>query len=238
MKAVLVRPALLAALALALGACTEDRPLAPAPPSFAGATPVFEEPTPIPDTTSTCMRFDGLAVGTRWGASAGTPKGPFVHSDNNIRMSLRDYIATTGAAQYGHAVIDTARYDVLVKHALRLDSIGVVFDFTAIPFTIGKVTFYFVDRSPMENLELDGGGIDMAQVSDWPSLWMSVGSRVKIFPRPYWPARGQVQISGDLDTVRVGGSNDPGGDVTGLWLDTVCVFKAPLLGQQEEPTPP
>lgn len=240
MKLVLARPALLAVLVHALGACTADRPLAPAPPSFAGATPVYEEPEPIPDTTSTCMRFDRLAVGTRWGAGAGTPKGAIVHSENAIRMSLTDYIAASGAAQYRHAVIDTARYDVLVKHALRLDTVGVVFDFTAIPFTIGKVTFYFVDRSPMENLELDGGGIDIAQVSDWPTLWMSVGSRVKVFPRPSWPTRGEVQISGDLDSVRVGGSNDSRpspGDVTGLWLDTVCVYKAPLPGQQENPTP-
>ncbi len=242
------RHALLAALALGLGACTADQMLAPAPPSLAGATPIHQEPTsllPEPDSTSRCMKFETRAVGTRWGIVPGTVKGSVVHTENYISMKVDDYYYYNGSSfvgQYQHAVVvNEPRYtDVLTGHSLRLDTIGVVFDFTAVPFVIGSVTFHFVDRSPIENLAVDGGTIFVQQVLDWPTWAMVAPHTVVVERAPNSPIRGKVGISGDLDSVRVGGSNDPPafpGDTTGLWLDMVCANKAGLKSQQQNPNP-
>jgi hypothetical protein len=247
MKLVLARPALLAALALAVGACSADRAVAPAPPSLAtGAVPIHQEPTPLPpesDSTWKCMRFDALAVGTRWGADKGTVKGTVVHSEDYIRMKLTDYLTPSGtgtAAQYRHAVIDTARYDSLYRHALRLDTVGVVFDFTQVPFYIDSVTFYYVDRSPLENMQVVGNSISSAihldQISNWPLLDTRVAVSLHALPMP---VRGRVRILGDVDSVRIGGSNDPPSSlpgVTGLWLDRICWYKG-SKAHQETPYP-
>jgi hypothetical protein len=247
MRSPLARPALLA-LALATGSCTADQTLAPAPPSLAGATPIHLEPAPlppIPDSTSRCMKFDALAVGTRWGAVPGTVKGVVVHAENNIRMKLTDYVPASGPLQYRHAVVvNEPRYpDVLFGNSLRLDTIGVVFDFTSIPWVIGSVTFTFVDRSPLENLAVDGSAVHLGQVKDWPAQAPPVvGRAVAVALAPNNPIRGTVGIAGDLDSIRVGGSNAPPaipvpGDTTGLWLDMVCVNKAGLSSQHQNPYP-
>lgn len=246
MRSVLARPAPLAALALALGACSADRPLAPAPPSLAtGSTPVYQEPEPLPgESTSRCMKFDGLAVGKRWGQVPGPLSGSVVHTENYISMKVTDYLgrwgtgtATTG--YYRHAVITAEpRYpEVLTGNSLRLDTIGVIFDFTGVPFTIGSVTFNFVDRSPRENMSLDDGGLHLGQiwnVDDWPSPLRVVTQSISP------PIRGKVQISGSVKTLQIGGTNDVpafAGDSTGLWLDMICAHKASTGGQQGNPTP-
>lgn len=244
MQAARSRYALLAALALAVGACSADRAVAPAPPSLAtGATPIHQEPTPLPpmpDSTSRCMKFDSLPL-TRWGAVPGTAKGVVVHAENNIRMKLTDYVPASGSLQYRHAlVVNETRYpDVLFGNSLRLDTIGVVFDFTSVPFVIGSVTFTFVDRSPLENLAVDGSPVHLGQVKDWPTQATPVvGHTVAVALAPNSPVRGTVGIAGDLDSIRVGGSNDiVPGDQTGLWLDNVCVNKAGLSSQHQNPYP-
>lgn len=247
MRSVLARPALLAALALALAACSADRPLAPAPPSLAaGTTPVYQEPTsllPEPDSTSRCMKFDAVAAGTRWGASVGTAKGVVVHAENDISMKLTDYLPRTGVAQYRDAVVvNETRYpDVLTGNSLRLDTVGVVFDFTSVAFVIGSVTFTFVDRSPVENLAVDGSAVHIGQVKDWPvQAPPVVGRTVVVELASGSPIRGRVGIGGDLDSIRVGGSNDVRPfptDTTGLWLDKICVNKAGLKTQHQNPNP-
>lgn len=233
MRSVLARPALLAALALALAACSADRPLAPAPPSLAGATGGQGNPSAVPPTL--CLSFDSLPVGTRWGADEGTLNGGFVHEENYTRMYITNYYASSTAAPwYRHAVVDTARFANLTRHALRLDTVGMIFDFTQVPFPLDSVTFYFADHSPLENMRLNGGYVHFGQIGLWYD-WPGPAGRVVIHS-----GIGKIKIVGDVDQLQIGGTNNASGllvPVSGLWLDTICWFKAALPGQQENPNP-
>ncbi|MET0396086.1 MAG: hypothetical protein ABW277_04615 [Longimicrobiaceae bacterium] len=243
MTSALARPALLAALTLAAAACSADQALAPAPPSLAtGTTPVYQEPIP-PDSPGQCMSFDSLPVGTRWGASVGTPKGSIVHKENNIDMWVTDFLPASGTAWYQDAVIRSAPYpDVLINRALLLDKIGVVFDFSAFQFAIDRVTFRFVDRSTVENLAVDGSPVYIGQVAAWPTpiVRSMILHDVVLDLRAGIPTRGEVTIYGDLNSVRVGGAGEEpitSTDMPGLWLDKVCVYKAMIPHEQQPPHP-
>lgn len=232
---------LLAALVLALAACSADRPLAPEPPSLAtGSTPVHQEPIP-PDSPGQCMSFDSLPVGTRWGASVGTPRNTLAHTEKSINMWVTDFYPASGTTWYHDATIHSAPYtDVLINRALLLDRIGVVFDFSAFLFTIDRVTFRFVDRSTVENLAVDGSAVYIGQITAWPTpiVRSIVGHDVVLDLSADLPTRGEVTIYGDLESVRVGGAGDGSTPAaTGLWLDKVCVYKAPTPREQEGPTP-
>ena len=236
--------AVLAVLAVA-ASCSPDRMMAPAsPPSFATATPIHQEPgipaeeTPlVPAPPGQCMYFDTVTPGTRWGGSVGTPKGQVVHRENKIRLSLTDYIIPSGTgrvAQYGDAVIDTVRYDVLSGHSLRPEGVGAVFDFRDTPEKRTAVSLHFVDRSPIENMAVDTSSIDIGQILTWRSP--QGGHIVKVTPKTdptSWPPRGIVTIYGKVDSVRVGGAKD--GADGGLWLDFVC-YHLPQ-GSLESPNP-
>ena len=160
-----------------------------------------------------CVDFeDPITVGTQYGKPAGQPAGTTIISAKGINVSLSDFesgVSTT----FNEASVDVAPAALGSGQALRVNNIGLTFDFGALPFTVTEVRLDFLDLGGTENLAVNGSATFIGDLSSVPPTLGGIAVAVTTSPVA-GGVRGTVVLSGAVTHLRIGGQE--------LWIDNVC----------------
>jgi hypothetical protein len=109
------------------------------------------------------VEFEGLPLGTVYGAPAAPPHMPeeLVYNEAGIRMSVETFYSTQVLTDFSDARVVTADLGRGPSNALALNSIGVRFDFVELGFPVGQVTIDIFDHGGTSNFAVNGGGLQI-----------------------------------------------------------------------------
>jgi len=155
------------------------------------------------------VTFDGEPLGAQYGAPAGHAPGDFMFTEDGVDLYVDEFFSG-GAPFFNFARIDPATAVFGSVQTLNVNNVGVIADFGA----PGDVTFLFLDLGGSVNIQVNGFGT-VIEAPDFPSLG-TFGVAPGVTMSTTWTGvsggiRGQVTLTGPVETVRIGGQE--------LWID-------------------
>lgn len=191
--------------------------IAPVISVLSGCCPPFCPPPRV-----ACVDFEApLASGTRFEASSPSET---IFTSNGVEVLTAAFQTTANQAVFGSGRITDQAMPLGQGQNIILGSMNLVFDFTALPFPVSKVTFsaYDTSGSMIENLSVNRSPLFVGQlIAPQTQAPTSIGGAAvtvttESMPPPSHNVSGRVEISGSIDVVVVGGSE--------LWIDNVCAY--------------
>ncbi len=175
-------------------------------------------PPPPPAPALVCVDFEPpLTAGTRYGQPAGQKPGDVIFTPNGIPVAVWDFVWTNGGGTFGTARIEPAQPAFGQGQIINTNNINLEFDFTALGFTPGAVTFDFLDMGGFENLSVNGSPVFAGELAAAPA---PAGFTISVNAAPVpGGKKGTVTITGPVKTLRIGGQE--------FWLDNVCAHTSP-----------
>ena len=163
-----------------------------------------------PAADAQCVTFDGLAAGTVWGNSVGNVSGDLVHTEDGIRVFVRNFLFPFGST-FNDATIDPAWF-TSPPNSVNTNNINLTFDFTGLRDLPRQVAVKFRDLGGFENLAINGTGVAVGELSGgaapglvWTVVDFPVGGG----------REGKLTVDGSVERLTLGGQE--------FWLDTLCV---------------
>jgi hypothetical protein len=101
--------------------------------------------------------FESPAVGTSWGSSAGDHPGDTIFTEDNIPVSVENFVLGTFTG-FNSATVAGPSVKFPTQ-SLLVNNISLDFDFTALAFDVTAVTFEFANSGGADNLSVNGGAI-------------------------------------------------------------------------------
>ena len=155
--------------------------------------------------------FESTPFGTVFGGQAGDIPGDIVLVEDGVNMSVQQFF-------FGNYV-GFVKAEVGGKYApffpstpLGLENIGVLFDFTTLPFDANTVTLDYQQFGGGNNLAVNGQTI--YQVNNFAELPISVAPGVSAFV-----TNSQIILVGDINTLRIGGQE--------IGIDNISIIPEP-----------
>ena len=107
------------------------------------------------------LDFETVTVGTVYGDTPLSPDipGEVVLTQDDITMSVETFFFDTFQTDFFLAEVVTVQTDAGPSQALSLDSIGVLFDFSALSFDVARVTLDVRDLGGTSNVAVKGAGL-------------------------------------------------------------------------------
>ena len=168
--------------------------------------------------TGATMTFDGLPLGTLFGAADGDQPGDVVYEEDGIAMSV-EQILVEGVAGFVRAEVGGRYAGFFPSRPLDLNNISVGLDFRQVGFEVNQVSLEFLELGPLNNFSVND-----AALFELPSL--------QLMPTNIAPgvtavvAGGVITLSGAVDKILVGGQE--------LAIDNILAIPEPttllLLG--------
>lgn len=172
-----------------------------------------------PRVCDACVDFEApLTAGTNYGTPAGNAPGAVVLTSHGISMSVLDFAFVGGGGTFNVATVTPPPAPFGSGQVLRLNNIGVQFDFTALPFAVGEVQVEFLNQGGSENLQVNGSPvpIDAGDLAAAPAT--IAGVNVSVFTSSAAGGKkGVLLLRGPVKTLRLGGQE--------FWIDNVCARK-------------
>lgn len=161
-----------------------------------------------------CVKFDGVPATTEWGAPAGHIDGDVVHSENDIQVSVHEFVwpndSHLGSTRLAPSFTGTG------GQAINTRNINLSFDFSALRFTPDNVKLIFRDTGGFENFSVNGSPIvrgELASGSGGGVSW-TVTAAAEANPAN---RVGTLTINGNVQSLMIGGQE--------FWIDEVCAKK-------------
>ena len=177
--------------------------------------PLAPPPAPAP----VCVDFEPpLVLGTQYGSPVGQPPGAVITTNNNIPVSVHDFVFTSGGGTFNLAKIDKAPVPFGNGQSIRTNNINLEFVLSGLGFQTSQVQFDFLDLGGFENISVNGNPVPIfaGELSKAPSSIGGVGVTVSTIPVA-GGKKGTVTLKGIVDRLRIGGQE--------FWIDNVCATK-------------
>jgi hypothetical protein len=121
---------------------------------------------------SATLDFETVPVGTVYGDTPLKPDSPteVVLTQNDITMSVETYFFDPLQSDFYEAEVVAVQTDAGPGHALSLDNIGVLFDFSLLGFDVERVTLDVRDLGGTSNVAVNGAALHILDpLSDLPA---------------------------------------------------------------------
>ena len=162
-----------------------------------------------------CVTFEApLIAGTQYGTPAGQSSGDVIFVSNGIVVSVHDFAFAGGGGTFNYAQIEPMPAST-AGQALRLNNIGIGFDFGAVGFVTTRLQFEFLDQGGTENLAVNGSAVFAGDISAVPTTLGGVTISVTTTPIP-GGQKGVVTLVGAITNFMVGGQE--------FWIDNICAM--------------
>ena len=118
------------------------------------------------------LDFETVPVGTVYGDTLLTPDipGEVVLTQDDIAMSVENFFFDPFQTDFFVAEVVAVQTDAGPGQALKLDSIGVLFDFSALGFEVARVTLDVRDLGGTSNVAVNGAAVHILDpLSDLPA---------------------------------------------------------------------
>ncbi|MDF1521552.1 MAG: hypothetical protein P1P87_01875 [Trueperaceae bacterium] len=158
-----------------------------------------------------CIDFEDppFTLGTQWGNAYGNSPGDVAFTDQGATVSVENF---TLGAYTGFVNAQVQNGSGLAGQSMWISNINLKFDFTGLPFTVGRVTFDFADLGGSENIAVNGSGIVEGELASGTvggvPLTVAGGAPV-----------GDGTLVGTVRDLAIGGQE--------FYLDDVCAFEVP-----------
>lgn len=148
--------------------------------------------------------FESLVVGTSWGGSAGDRPGDTIFSEDDISVSVENFVLGTFTGFNSAAVAGPSVK--FPSQSLLVNNISLDFDFTGLTFDVDAVTFEFANSGGADNLSVNGGAIFEGPLGLAP-MAIAPGVTLTYFDDgdPNHSFSGMISLAGDINSVRIGG---------------------------------
>lgn len=146
---------------------------------------------------ATIIDFESMPPGTLYGGAAGDLPGDIVLSQSGINMSVQQFFL---GSYVGFVKAEVGgKYDGFFPTTpLGLENISVLFDFTGMGADVTSLTLEYQQFGGANNFAVNGGTIH--EVNAFSSLPTNIAPGVFAFV-----TNSSIILSGDINTVRVGG---------------------------------
>lgn len=172
---------------------------------------------PVPGGAYTCIDFNGLAVGTRYGTPSHAP-GTVVLTQGAVRISVETFRFTNGGSAFNFARVDAAMPAFGSGHVMRFNNINLDFDFTAVAPAVRQVVLKFADYGGFENLAVNGAPAPIYAgelvAAPSPMGGAIVVANATAFANGKRGAFAAVNLTSSIGHLRIGGQE--------LFIDDVC----------------
>jgi len=172
----------------------------------------------VPGGAYTCIDFNGIPIGTRYGAPSQSPGG-VVLTQGAVRMSVEafSFMGGSGSA-FNFARVEAALPAFGNGNVLHFANINFDFDFTAVIPAVKQVVLKYGDYGGFENLAINGtpSPIYAGELVTAPSPMggVIVVANAATFANGKRGALAAVDLAGSIGHLRIGGQE--------LWIDDVC----------------
>jgi hypothetical protein len=166
-----------------------------------------------------CITFEPpLALGTTYGAPVGQSSGDLAFVSSGISAYVHKFNLLPSGTAFNRAFIDFAPVAFSPGQSLRINNINMLFDLSAVGFSVSKVTFSYLDLGGYENLAVNGSGVYVGELTSAPAALggASVTVTQAALPPPRSGKMGTVTLKGPIKSFRIGGQE--------LWIDNVCAY--------------
>jgi hypothetical protein len=175
------------------------------------------EQRPLAGGAYTCIDFNSIPAGTRYGTPGQTP-GTVVMSQGGARVTVENFSFIGGGGTFNFARVDAATPNFGAGNVLRVNNINLDFDFTAVAPPVKQVVLKFADLGGFENLAVNGSPspIYTGELTAAPSPMAGaiVTSTTTAVPGGKRGTFAAIELAGTIGHLRIGGQE--------FFLDDVC----------------
>jgi hypothetical protein len=164
-----------------------------------------------PEAQWLCIDFEDppFELGAEYGGSVGDEPGDVVFTEQGVPVSVEEFILGDYA---GFVYAEVTEAGSLPGQSMWLNNVNLSFDFSGLPFIVGKVTFDFEDFGGAENVGVNRSDIVEGELASGAFS----GATLTVVRRN---GRGEATIDGTVREFLIGGQE--------FVLDNVCAFEAP-----------
>jgi hypothetical protein len=175
------------------------------------------EQRPLAGPAYTCIDFNGIAAGTRYGTPNHAP-GAVVFTQGAVRATVENFRYIGPGGTFNFADIRAALAGFGSGNVLHFNNINLDFDFTAVTPAVGQVVLKFGDYGGFENLAINGAPspIYAGELVAAPSPLGGaiVASTATAFANGKRGALAVIALGGSIGHLRIGGQE--------LFIDDLC----------------
>jgi len=176
------------------------------------------EQRPVAGSAYTCIDFNSIPTGTRYGTPAGQAPGTVVISQGGARVTVENFSFIGGGGTFMFARVDAATPNFGSGNVLHVNNINLDFDFTDVTPPVKQVVLKYADVGGFENLAVNGSPspIYAGELVAAPSPMGGaiVASTSAAIPGGKRGAFAAIDLAGTIGHLRVGGQE--------FFLDDVC----------------
>ncbi|MEN0005433.1 MAG: T9SS type A sorting domain-containing protein [Bacteroidota bacterium] len=169
----------------------------------------------------TCLDFEELEIGTRFGIDNDNSPGDTILSYDDLHITVENFFYFDGSFDFWNVTVDEGFFGIPIAewgNGLIPSNINLNFDFSAVFGTVSNVCLDFYDGGGEVNLGVNGGTIQVLNdLEDVDLTLLPASVQVDLFPidnpAPNFP-RGKLCLTGAIEEFTIGGQE--------FVIDNVC----------------
>lgn len=194
------------------------------------------DPDPNDPPCDYTITHEGIADGTLFGDAAGQGAGDFMFSESGVPVYTDKFTLSGGSQTFGSAKVwDPGVAGFGNGLAMQYSNMNGFYSIIDLGVTVKRVRFEYLDMGGVENVEVNGDGLFVGQISNLPANIASGVTASVTTVAVGGGVRGVVTLTGDVQKLTLGGQE--------FFVDEFCIERGidapghcgPTVDNQSEP---